>query len=404
MIRRVLALITLLVMPLSLLVAESSKHSPWPEIDPKVFERTGSTIDPEAGAEYLYVDKRITAKDYDPPTVQTVIQLQVFTQAAVDELRIMHIPYEGWDFVEAVRCRTHLADGTVLEVENKDINIRDLVKIRDDKVNCISIAPIGLKPGVVLEYMIESEYSYIPLAIIHTYQANYPTALSRFAFRIPSYKGYSLSVIHFNAPDNISLKNDNTHNYIELQNLPKFTEEPYSIGAIHNQATTLFYLRNDDYGNAASYLTNMGERAYKWSQAETKTNRKIRQFCEKIVSKDASEREKLERIYEYCRTSIKNKSRDYDWDKGQLKKLTDDQTPAETLKKGIGYYSDINAAYIALLRCAGLEAVPVLMNDGGFYISPAACSLEPFHISVLRSNWVMNGSIQIRGCAISHWA
>jgi hypothetical protein len=72
------------------------------------------------------------------------------------------------------------------------------------------------------------------------------------------------------------------------------------------------------------------------------------------------------RLFEFCRTKIKNTSNDASGlTAEELAKAKDNKTPSDTLKRGMGSGGDIDLLFAALASAAGFDARIVLAPDRG---------------------------------------
>src|SRR5438046_5145827 len=88
-----------------------------------------------------------------------------------------------------------------------------------------------------------------------------------------------------------------------------------------------------------------------------KVNDDVKSTVTNIIGNATSPEEKLERIYDYCRTRIKNISDDASGlSSDEKSKLKENKTPADTLKNGRGTGIDIDDLFAALAKAAGFDA------------------------------------------------
>lgn len=76
-----------------------------------------------------------------------------------------------------------------------------------------------------------------------------------------------------------------------------------------------------------------------------------------IVGDAKTPEEKLQRIYDFCRTKIKNVNDDANgMTDDERIKFKENKTPADTLKRGMGTGSNIDLLFAALAKAAGFDA------------------------------------------------
>ena len=101
----------------------------------------------------------------------------------------------------------------------------------------------------------------------------------------------------------------------------------------------------------------MGKNFYEIVKDSMKVNDEVKAAVVGIVGDAATPEEKLQRIYDFCRIKIKNTSDDASgMSDDERKKLKDNKSPSDTLKRGMGSGSDIDLLFGALAKAAGFDA------------------------------------------------
>jgi hypothetical protein len=92
----------------------------------------------------------------------------------------------------------------------------------------------------------------------------------------------------------------------------------------------------------------------------------VKKLAATLIAEAKTDDEKLGRLYEFCRTKIKNWNDDAsgltDVDREKLK---DNKNPGDTLKHGVGSGQDIDTLFAALANAAGFDARIALSPDRG---------------------------------------
>jgi hypothetical protein len=116
----------------------------------------------------------------------------------------------------------------------------------------------------------------------------------------------------------------------------------------------------------------------------------VKQTAATVTTDAKSPEEKLQKIYEFCRTKINNVSNDSSgMTPDERKKLKDNKSPSDTLKRGMGTAADVDLLFAALATASGFDARIALAPDRGdiFFDNdiraiPNAYFLEPSNIAV----------------------
>jgi hypothetical protein len=95
----------------------------------------------------------------------------------------------------------------------------------------------------------------------------------------------------------------------------------------------------------------------------------VRQAATSTIADAKTDDEKIAKLFEFCRTKIKNITDDASGlSLEDLKKLKENKTPGDTLKRGMGTSDDVDMLFAALAAAAGYDARIVLApNRGDFF-------------------------------------
>src|SRR5207237_6723427 len=149
-----------------------------------------------------------------------------------------------------------------------------------------------------------------------------------------------------------------------LTNVPAYHEEAYMPPEDEVRAWLLIYYASEANPDPAQFWKDLGKRIAEKSKGDMKPNDEVKQKAAALVADATTPEEKLTRLYDFCRTQIKNLSDDAsgltDDDRAKLK---DNKTPADPLKRGQGTSGDIDLLFAALAQAAGFDARIALMAD-----------------------------------------
>lgn len=133
----------------------------------------------------------------------------------------------------------------------------------------------------------------------------------------------------------------------------------------------VFLFASDDKKlDAEQYWKDTGRRYYEVFKDLTKPNDEVKAAVPGIVGDAKTDTEKLQRIYDFCRTKIKNVSDDAaGLTPDERAKLKENKSPGDTLKRAQGTGGDIDFLFAALARAAGFDARVALSgnNDDFFF-------------------------------------
>ena len=139
-----------------------------------------------------------------------------------------------------------------------------------------------------------------------------------------------------------------------------------------------------------------GKKFYETTKSLLKPNDEVKQMATSLTADAKTADEKLQKLYEFCRTKITNTSNDaLGLTADDRKKLKDNKSPADTLKRGTGTSADVDLLFAALASGLGFDARIALVPDRGdiFFDEeiqqiPNDYFLQPSNIAVnVESTW-----------------
>jgi len=141
-----------------------------------------------------------------------------------------------------------------------------------------------------------------------------------------------------------------------VTNLPAFREEPRTPPENQLRSWVFLYFSDDTKLAPDVYWKNFGKTAFEGTKDSMRVDGEVKNAVGTIIGDASNAEEKLRRIYDFCRTKIKNLSDDAaGLTDDEKKKLKDNKSPGDTLKRSQGTGSDIDYLFAALARAAGFE-------------------------------------------------
>jgi hypothetical protein len=126
----------------------------------------------------------------------------------------------------------------------------------------------------------------------------------------------------------------------------------------------LVYYSEDKKLDPDKYWKEVGKEKYEAYKSSLKVNDEVRKAAAEAVGDAATPDEKLNRLLVFCRTKIKNIYDDIaSFTDEERKKLKDNNSPADTLKRGYGTSRDIDHLFAAMATALGMEGRVVLLSD-----------------------------------------
>lgn len=340
----------------------------WKPVDPADLSLKEPRVEKDAGAEAIlwetWVADELHGLDFE--TVLTnYIRIKIFNEHGRDSHATIDIPFAGKVHITDVAGRTIKPDGSILELKKDAVFERTIVKAGGLKVKAVSFAMPGVEPGDIIEYHYREHRDNEVSNYAHLYfQQDVPIQLVRYHIkplndpRLP----YAMRTLEFHCDHTPFVPERDGYYTTTLSNVPAFLEEPQMPPEDEVRSWMLVYYTEDRKLTPDKYWKDYGREQYKAFKGSTKVNGDVRKTADEITSGAANDEDKLRRLFEYCRTKIKNTQRDVITAEERADTKLN-KTPADTINQGAGSGFDIDMAFAALASAAGFDARIARLGD-----------------------------------------
>lgn len=342
----------------------------WKPIDPAHLALKEAVVEKDADAEALFWEVRVEDKpDYRGDLVfQHYIRIKVFTERGRESQSKVDIPfgkfYGSNIKIKDIGGRTIKPDGQIIELKKEDIFERTIVRTSGVKAQAKSFAMPSVEPGSIIEYRwreVRSNQSAnyvrfqfqrdIPAQSITYYIKPLPDAMMHFE--------------PFQMQNNGFQKDKNGFYKMTVNNVPAFHEEPRMPPEDSVRSWMLvYYTRIDLTKIPLIYWKVWGSIVTDLHKSDLKVNDEVRRATAEAVGSETVPQKKLERIFDYVRSRIRNV---YDDASGltpeERAKVKTNKSPADTLKRAQGTGEDVDMLFTAMAIAAGFDARVVEMSD-----------------------------------------
>lgn len=366
----------------------------WKPIDPAQLGLKNSVVEKEADAEALFWEVRIDDNPEGDVIFNHYLRVKVFTERGREsqsKIDLLYGKIYGSETkISDIAARTIKPDGTIVELKKEDIYERTVVKASGLKYKARSFAMPAVEPGCIIEYRwrevrVNSDADYLRLQ----FQRDIPVQRIQYLVKPMPYVDASFNSItlHGNSPP--WTKEKNGFYSTTMTNMPAVHEE--SRMPPEDQIKTwmlVYYTRaRDARPDPEKYWIEIAKNYYERTKSLIKPNDEVKKMAATIVADAKSDDEKLQRIFDFCRTKIKNVSNDASGlTPDERAKLKDNKSASDTLKRGMGSSGDIDQLFAALANASGFDARIVLSPDRGdiFFDRsiPNAYFIYPMNIGV----------------------
>lgn len=365
----------------------------WRPVDPSALALKAPVVEKDADAEALFWEVRVDDGPVGELIFTHYIRIKVFTERGRESESKIDIPF-GKIFgstikIKDIAARTIKPDGTIVELKKDDVFERDIVKASGLKLRAKSFAMPGVEPGSIIEYRWRevranesAQYTRlhfqrdIPVQSVKYYIKPYPYAEG----------GMRAQVFHGSLPP--VEKEKNGFYSMTMTNMPAYHEEPRMPP--EDQVRTwvlIYYTTLTENVEPQKYWKDLGRRIYDRTKSLIKPNDEVKKTALSVVGDAATPEEKLERLFNFVRTKIKNVTSDASgMSPEEIAKLKANKSPGDTLKRGMGDGEDIDLLFAALATAAGFDARLMLISSrGDIFFDPSFATpyfLRPTDVAV----------------------
>jgi hypothetical protein len=351
--------IILLILPTS-----SANAQQWNPVEPEHLALKAPTVEKDADAEALLWEVYVNDAEFGTVEYTNFIRIKIFSERGKDSQSKIDIPYFSGTSVKDIAGRTIKPDGSTVELKKDAIFDREVVKFGGFKLKAKSFAMPAIEPGVIIEYrwreVMPGAAQYVRL----NFQREIPVQVVRYYLKPTAYAIYPMKTVTFQGKMSPWVKDRNGYYRTEMTNIPAFREEPRMPPADGVRIWMLVYYAPNVTKPPMEYWKDLGKELHELHKGDMKVNDDIRKAAAAAIGDAATPEQKLERLFNFCRTKIKNVNDDASGlTPDQLQKLKDNKSPADTLKRGYGTGRDIDFLFGALAIAAGFDARYAKLSD-----------------------------------------
>jgi hypothetical protein len=341
----------------------SAAGEEWRPLDPAHLALKAAVVEPNADAEAIFWDVRVDDGGQDDLVLSHYVRIKIFTERGRENHSKVDIPYISGVKIKDVAARTIKPDGSIVELAKDDIIEKTVVKVSGLKLRTKTFAFPGIEPGAIVEYKWKEVISNASANNLRLqFQRDIP--VQTITYHIKPSGSATVDVRAFNMAEPEFQKEKNGFRVATVTNMPAFREEPYMPPEDNVRSWAMV-----KYYSIFSLLLGyplLASQVYTGFQPYMKVDKDIKAKAEEITAGVINDEEKLEKIFDFVRTNIKNtQDENSGFTEDQIEKLKENKKPSDTLKRGVGPGIDINLLFAALANAAGLEARVALLPDRG---------------------------------------
>ncbi|HQZ83407.1 MAG TPA: DUF3857 domain-containing protein [Pyrinomonadaceae bacterium] len=371
--RRTLVFAALLLFAFSASVY-AQKGAAWRPIAPADLQATKPVVEPDADAEALLWETRIDDSSDDKLTRRNYVRIKIFTERGREKFAKVDIPFrKGRTKIKDIAARVVKPDGTAIELAEKDIFEREIVRGNGVKVLAKSFAIPNIEPGVIVEYQYRESFEDGSFSGGRFYlQKDIP--VRDLVYYYKPYNDKEPKTQLYNTTGAGFVKDEHGFYRLSRTNVPAYKEERYmppddmvmpylaltgsSLDVSGNESA--FMIRVFDRSNPTQFWGSFASMKSGLVAAWLKDSDGVKQFTQSLIGGAANDEEKLHRIYDFCR-NLKNTTYDPSITDDQLKSILKQKTK-DIVKTGAGASASsgqINVLFGAMAAAAGFDTVAV---------------------------------------------
>jgi hypothetical protein len=336
-----------------------SNAIPWREVTPEELAMTSEPLAPGATAIYLY---RQIDQDHDAGLERVYQQLKVLSEAGRNHANVQIAYRKQLENITGIEARVIHPDGTIVAFTDT-VYDRPLVARRSAGVHIKSFTLPDVRIGSVIEYRFRRKAEGFLLDSRWMLSQDLFTRHARFSLRPNSSRRVQWSWPRALPQGTAPPVMDKKVVRMETRNVPAFVTEPQMPPpddlAMHVRFN---YVQGTAAKDAAGYWRDYGKQVWAASESAIGNPERMRKILESVIAAGDSDEQKVRKIYEHVR-GVKTKDQDGNLppELAQLAAaLRGGPMGAEAVaRNGEGYPDELQYYFIALVRAAGIQAVPV---------------------------------------------
>lgn len=337
----------------------------WRELSPEDLAADRPRVDPDASVEVLYKEIEFDNSGITTGAVQHLhVRLKVFDARGVDRLRMIPLTYPDAYHLFGVAARVVRPDGTATELPREAFFDTELVRDRNVRLRRKAFAPPHLAPGDIVEFKASVSFDRVTGSVFIQFQEPWPIRHARIRYVPFELPGVSLRTIWWKAERTEQGVSHGTHVY-DVRNVPARLDEPFQPSDSLIAPWVLILQLPPGSPPPERFWSELGRQLHKDSAGQLKPRPGLVTAAREIAGAAVAPEEKLARLYEFCRSEIRNTAYDFEQriTPDQRKKISGTDGPEEILARRYGNPHNVRVLFAALANAAGIEAKLAYVND-----------------------------------------
>lgn len=346
--------LTFLCVFFSVGIAASAQDKDWRPVTPAELAAKTPVVEQDADAEVSFWEIRVDDST-ENMVMKHYVRVKIFTERGREKYSKVDIPFRKGIRIKNIMARVIKSDGSIVELAKSDVFDREIAKTDKIKVRAKSFAVPNIEPGVIVEYRYQEVYEYGSAEDMRmTFQHDVPIKNIAYYFKPAANARY----LTFNMSDNKFIKDKNGFYKAAMENVPAIKAEPQMPPEDEVRSWLLLYYTPDSTNRTANdfWSRTGGYIVRTWDIKDTlKPGKELKAAAASIAAGATAPDDQMAKLYEFCKTKIKNISYDVSLTEEQKEDIKPNKSTGDTYKKMQGTSTDINELFASLATSLGYE-------------------------------------------------
>lgn len=338
----------------------------WRPINPTDLASKTAIVEKDADAEALFWDVRLDDGEVEKTVLHHYLRVKILSARGVESQGRVDLTYTNGTKILDISARTIKPDGTIVELKKDAIFDRTIIKTSKVKVRAKSFAMPGVEPGAIIEYQWREDREALARYTRLEFQRDIPVRSVKYYIKpfVNNAFPFPMLFATFHMPNLPLEKEKNGFLSFTLNNVRAFREEPYMPPDSEVRPWILVYYTEPEELTPNQYWGRFAGSAFESDKAELKINGDIRKAAAEAVGTTTDPEAKLRKLFEFTRTKVTNPFDDASGSRAEdIAKYKGNNSPADTLKRGIGTPFDIDMLFGTLAIAAGFDVRVARLSD-----------------------------------------
>ena len=334
----------------------------WRPVTPAEMALKTSTVEKDADAEAIFWEVRVDDSSQDELALNHYVRVKIFNERGRERFSKIDIPFYKKTKIKNVAARVVKPDGSIVELKEDDVFEREIIKASGVKIKAKTFAVPGIEPGVIVEYRYREIQANSSAQMRLVFQRDVPIQNVTYYVK-PFSGGRSMFYQSFNTGQTKFEKDKNGFSRATMTNVPAFKEEPKMPPEDEVKSWMYIYYRDRETNQPQIYWSLISKGFYEGTKSLVKAGGDVKEKAAEITTGATTDDEKLQRIFDFCKTKIRNVAYDPQTTQDDRETARGNKSPKQTLANGVGAPDDIDQLFAALAKAAGFDARPALSGD-----------------------------------------